>query len=440
MTQGKDILEQMFDSLMTSQQVSKDELRVYAEQQLSSTLAHAARTAPFYRKRLIGFEDQNVPFDHKRWQQVPILTRNDIKDRLDDIASNDVPPGHGELSFGGTSGTSGLSILTKRSHLVDLMQIALQNRFFANVKISRSFRLIQIKGNEGGNYPEGQMVEEPWLPSYVCNKTPAPVLSLGQPVNLEDQLEFINRQGRCYLNTQPSNFAGLALLMKERATEYPKIDIASVLTLGELVQPYHRELAKDVFNCNIIDQYSATEVGSIASQCAHGNLHVNSETLKVETLRDDDSCCDENEEGRIIITSTINWAMLLIRYDIGDRGSLSTNCSCGSSLPTLKLTVGRERNLFKFSDGTTVLGLVSLAKYHEFFPARQWQLAQTGNEEITLRYTSDQPESAHNFEMLTRNLRRHFNRPQMQLKFERNESMKLSATGKLQEAVREIAE
>ncbi len=249
---------------------------------------------------------------------------------------------------------------------------------------------------------------------------------------LKKQLEFLNRQGRCYLNTQPSNLAGLALHLQHNKADFPDIDVAGVLTIGELVQPYHQKLAKEQFSCSIMDQYSAAEAGNIATQCSHGNLHVNAEALYVETLREDGTVCEAGEEGRIVLTSTVNWAMMLIRYDIGDRGTLSTGCSCGSALPVLKLTVGRQRNLFKFSDGTSVLGLLSPARYHDIFPVRQWQLAQTADEEITVRYTSDQPDEAHDQPALASKLRAYFNRPQLCIKFDRRQKLELTETGKLQ--------
>ena len=431
--------KRMFESLMTSQALSPEALRSHAEQQLQNTLAHAARTAPFFRQRLSDFADNASAFDLERFRNIPLLTRDDLKDDLRDIASQDMPKGHGEHSFGGTSGTSGMPILVKRTRLVGLMQTALQNRFFANMKLDRSHKMVLIKGDTMGDYPDGETTDAPWLPKYISNSPYAPVISLRQPVDLIRQLEFLNRQGRCYLTTQPSNLAGLAVQLQQNRENFPDIDVAGILTIGELVQPYHRKLAKEQFFCPIMDQYTAAEAGNIATQCSHGNLHVNVEALHVETLRDDGTVSDPGEEGRIIVTSTINWATMLIRYDIGDRGVLSQKCSCGSALPVLKLTVGRQRNLFKFSDGTSVLGLLSPAQYHDIFPIRQWQLAQTAEEEITIRYTSDHPEDAHDRTRLAAALKDYFNRPQLSIRFDRRDRLELTETGKLQEAVREYS-
>lgn len=436
MEQRQNVSEQMFNSLLESETLPEDDLKSYCLEQRLQTLIHAANTAPFYADRLKSFRSGPSKIDPIAWDKIPLLTRPDIQNNLDDIASNNVPKGHGKHLFRGTSGTSGMSILVKSTLLVALMQGALQNRFYSRLKLDGNRKLVLIKGDHKGEYPDGLTSTNPWQVAFIKSDNTAPSVQLRQPVALDKQLDFLNRQGPCYLNTQPSNLNGLALEYLSQPNKYPNIDIAGIICLGELVQPYHKELTKDAFGCEIMDIYSATEVGNIAHPCTAGNLHVNSEALYVETVRDDGTLCDEHETGWIVITSTINWAMMLIRYNIGDQGALSTGCSCGSSLPVLKLTVGRERNLFRFSDGSSVLGLVSLAKYHEFFPAQQWQIAQTGPEELTIRFVSNSSDSDLDFSRISRELKEYFKRP-LTIKFSRQEAMSLTASGKLQEAVRE---
>ncbi len=436
MESPKSVSEIMYRSLMDSEKLPHEDLKVYCDGQRLSTLIHAANTTSFYKDRLQKFKDNPSKITLDIWNDIPVLTRADIQNNFDEILSVDIPKGHGQSIFGGTSGTSGMSILVKSTLLVGLMQGALQNRFFARMKFDGTRKLVSIIGDQVGEYPDGHTSSTTWISDFVFPTASGHQIRLRQPVALEKQLEFLNRQGPCYLNTQPSNLGGLGLEMLTHGEHFPNIDIAGVLCLGELLQPSHRKLAQSAFGCDAIDHYSASEVGSIAMPCADGHLHINSEALYVETLRDDGTPCTEHETGRIVITSTINWAMLLIRYDIGDRGALSNGCSCGSSLPVLKLTVGRERNLFKFSDGTSVLGLVSLAKYHEFFPAQQWQIAQTGPEELTVRFVSQTPNEHLDFDRLRTELQTYFNRP-LTIEFSRQKKMVLTASGKLQEAVRE---
>jgi phenylacetate-CoA ligase len=47
-------------------------------------------------------------------------------------------------------------------------------------------------------------------------------------------------------------------------------------------------------------------------------------------------------EGDIVVTSLVNVAMPMVRFQIGDRGVLSgESCSCGVALPRLGLVTGR---------------------------------------------------------------------------------------------------
>ncbi|MEM9330715.1 MAG: hypothetical protein AAGA53_05275 [Pseudomonadota bacterium] len=435
MEKKHNISEHLFRSLLASEKLSREELQANSEKQLLNTLRHAATTTKYYSKTLQPFAHLPSSIDPDAWNKIPILTRAEIKDHLDDIASNAIPAGHGNHTWGGTSGTSGLPILTKSTMLAGLMQAALQFRFYARLGLDGSKKLISIKGDQIGEYPDGETSSTPWIPQFVSGNGSAPSVQLKQPLALEKQLEFLNRQGPCYLNTQPSNLTGLAQTYQSDPDRYAQIDLAGIICLGEMVQPYHHELARVNFNCGIMDIYSAAEVGDVAHQCKAGHLHINSEILHLETLREDGSPCAEHETGRIVITPTINWAMPLIRYDIGDQGALSHGCECGISLPVLKLTVGRERNLFKFSDGTSVLGLISLTKYHEFFPVRQWQIVQDAPEALTVHFVSHSPDSELNFDKLTKTLQDYFNRP-LRISYCRQEQMSLTASGKLQEAFR----
>jgi hypothetical protein len=57
------------------------------------------------------------------------------------------------------------------------------------------------------------------------------------------------------------------------------------------------------------------------------------------------------EVGRVVITTLQNFAMPLIRYDIGDYAEVGPPCSCGRGLPVLRRILGRKRNMFILPSG-----------------------------------------------------------------------------------------
>jgi phenylacetate-CoA ligase len=99
------------------------------------------------------------------------------------------------------------------------------------------------------------------------------------------------------------------------------------------------------------------------------------------------------EIGRVVVTSLYNYAMPLIRYEIGDLAEAgSDRARCRRGLPSLRRILGRYRNLFRFRDGTTVwpqqMGL------GKFIAHKQFQVVQTNHDHIEIRYVpapTDQP-------------------------------------------------
>ena len=95
----------------------------------------------------------------------------------------------------------------------------------------------------------------------------------------------------------------------------------------------------------IADGYSATEIGPIALQCPlHTHYHVQSETVLVEILDEQGAPCAAGQVGRVVVTPLHNFAMPLLRYDIGDYAEVGLPCDCGRTLPVLSRIVGRASN------------------------------------------------------------------------------------------------
>jgi phenylacetate-CoA ligase len=77
---------------------------------------------------------------------------------------------------------------------------------------------------------------------------------------------------------------------------------------------------------------------------------------------------------------------------MGDWGALSAEpCACGRTLPQFDRIHGRSRNMFRFSDGTRVWPVLQSWKVQSLVPHRQFQVVQTGPDEIEYRYVPADP-------------------------------------------------
>jgi phenylacetate-CoA ligase len=102
----------------------------------------------------------------------------------------------------------------------------------------------------------------------------------------------------------------------ERGINLP--GLKQLRTFGEVLSDETRELCQRAWQVGIADLYSSEEAGSIAVQCEHGAYHLQSENLLVEIIDDHGAACLPGEIGRVLITTLHNFAMPLIRYEIGD--------------------------------------------------------------------------------------------------------------------------
>jgi phenylacetate-CoA ligase len=135
-----------------------------------------------------------------------------------------------------------------------------------------------------------------------------------------------------------------------------------------------------------VDIYSAQEVGYIALQCPRfEHYHVQAENLLVEILDEQDNSCEPGQIGRVIVSSLHNFAMPLIRYDIGDYAEAGAQCACGRRLPVLKRILGRVRNMLTLPDGRRRWPSFPSSAWSHVAPITQLQMVQKSRDAILLR-------------------------------------------------------
>jgi phenylacetate-CoA ligase len=182
----------------------------------------------------------------------------------------------------------------------------------------------------------------------------------------------------------------LAIAARKRGSA---LKFKKLLSFSTVVDADTRELCRSVFDAEIADTYGAQETGHIAAQCPDcGEYHVSGETILLEVLRDDGSTASSGESGRVVVTPLYNYAMPLVRYELGDLAEVGSAIpSCTRRLPTLRRILGRQRNFFRFRDGTKLYPNVSSFQLDQFVAVKQWQIVQTDFEHVEIRYVAELP-------------------------------------------------
>lgn len=133
---------------------------------------------------------------------------------------------------------------------------------------------------------------------------------------------------------------------------------------GEMLDDRTERMIQDTFHVQTSNVYATKEIGPIGVSCGDGNLHIFSENVELQVIRDGKPVLDE--EGDIYVTSLQNKAMPLVRMKTGDRGVLmSASCMCGQKSLALQLTGGRECSFVITPSGRRISALMlrSLAEY-----------------------------------------------------------------------------
>jgi phenylacetate-CoA ligase len=101
-----------------------------------------------------------------------------------------------------------------------------------------------------------------------------------------------------------------------------------------------------IFSSPIASSYGSTEAGYVFMECAHGRLHQNSDSCRVDLVPL--SGLEKQAVGRILVTTFGNRWFPLLRFEIGDLARISPDpCPCGRNFGmTLASIEGRLISLF----------------------------------------------------------------------------------------------
>ncbi len=168
----------------------------------------------------------------------------------------------------------------------------------------------------------------------------------------------------------------------------------AIISTGETLTRHRREIIENAFGSKVYNFYGAREAPSIAGECKKGSLHIFSFVNLVEVLSEEGNPTSVGENGRIIITPLHNYAMPLIRYEIGDTGVARLGeCACGSILPIMRDLTGRLTEFVVRRDGTLLSGefFEGIFRVEEW--VREFQVIQEDYDKLRILVTPKEGEN-----------------------------------------------
>jgi len=365
--------------LEQSQWWSRDELEHHQLQQLQLLLRHAYATVPFWRERLAACRyEPNAAVTPQWLATLPVLTRREVQDRADALTSRAVPATHGGTGQSRTSGSTGVPIVFSYTGVTQIFWrgFTLRDHLWHGRDMDGRLAVIRSK------------VDRAILPGWGDATDAAFATGSSAVLNIEtdigSQLRWLCEHDPDYLLTHPSNLH--ALVQHSAHLGVKPGALKQARTFGETLPDDLRALCRDVWRVPLTDVYSAEETGYIALQCPqHEHYHVQSEGVLVEIVDESGQPCVAGAIGRVLVTTLHNFAMPLIRYDLGDYAQAGADCACGRGLPVLRRVMGRRRNLVTFPDGRRHWPSLPSGRWTAVAPVQQYQLVQHTLHEIEAR-------------------------------------------------------
>jgi phenylacetate-CoA ligase len=158
--------------------------------------------------------------------------------------------------------------------------------------------------------------------------------------------------------------------------------LLGVFSTAEVLYDWQRELMEQAFQCKVFNQYGSREIPNIACECRHGNQHIFTDMVYLESLNID-------HEDRLIITSLTNRVMPFIRYEIGDSGRLKQgDCACGSPFPMMEMGLCRSNDIIKTRSGKSIYPSYFIHLLDGLADIKQYQFIQSEPDKITLNLVS----------------------------------------------------
>ncbi len=255
---------------------------------------------------------------------------------------------------------------------------------------------------------------------------------------LKDMLEVYKSTPFDYINGYTSSIVLFAKYLKENDLILKDIcpTLKVCIVTSEMLFEADKMLLEKQLGVAVVNEYGFAEAGVLAFTNLEGEWEVDSKTLFVEILDENDIPVPLGAEGKIVITSLHNKAHPFIRYEIGDYGALSEKSTLKK--PILKKLLGRTNDFALLPSGKKAAGMTFyvIAKkiMEESGNIKEFKVIQTKTDTFEINYVSDTPLTNEKINSITKTFEQ-FLESGIQFNFNRKEHLDRTTSGKLKQFI-----
>jgi phenylacetate-CoA ligase len=403
--------------------LSAKDQEAYIEQKKEEIVAFHLENNPFYRE-LVGDKGFN------NWDELPILNKKNLQKPLLQRLSD----GYTLKSIyrNKTSGSSGDPFVFAKDKYCHALTWASNIYRFGwyglDFNTSYQARFYGIPLDFIGNKKER-------FKDFLSNRFRFQIFDLSDAV-LEKFLTHFRNKKFDYINGYTSSIVLFAKFLQRKNIVLTTVcpTLKACMVTSEMLFEDDKVLLEKQLGVPIINEYGASELDLIAFQNPEGEWQVNSETLFVEILDENNSILPYGQEGRIVITSLFNKAHPFIRYDIGDIGVLDEKSTLQK--PILKKLIGRTNDVAVLPSGKKAPGLsfyyITKSIIEDDGNVKEFVIKQTQTDTFEIKYVSETELSLIQIEKIEQTIILYLE-PKLKFIFIRKPRLKRNKRGKLKQ-------
>lgn len=367
--------------LKATQDLSESQLYEMQKDKLEKLLLECVRKVPAY-KSYSYLEDQIKEDPFEALKTIPILRKNDFRNDSESYINESVDKSALIPNISG--GSTGQPVRFYMDRKTVEYYEAARWRGLSWSGITPGSRSVMIWGNPielDSMKQKKYAFRERWLKNRII----IPAYSLES----ESILDYIKK----IESFKPEYFYGYASALDAFATLMLKNNLKlsftpkAVVSTAETLHSFQRKNIEKAFACNVINEYGARDAGILAFQCKSGSMHISAENAILEVV--DPLTFKPLAKGRsgvVLVTDMNNLSMPRLRYELGDRVTLSDKkCTCGINLPILENIDGREDDMFITPDGKFVHGHLFSHAARPISSIKNFQIVQKSPDSAELK-------------------------------------------------------
>lgn len=326
------------------QQKNEIEFEAYINAKKREIVSYHLQHNPFYKSLAKNVNPED-------WTTIPIMTKQNLQKPLKELLSDNFTKS--KVYIDKTSGASGKPFIFAKDKFCHALTWAIIIDHFSwyGVNFNRS-KQARFYGIPKGTI--GYIKEK--IKDFISCRTRFNIFDLSDKA-FDYWVNIFKKNQFWYMNGYTSPMVQFAKYLNHKNIVLKEIcpTLNVCIVTSEMLFDDDKILLEKQYGVPVINEYGASELDLIAFQNQKGEWQVNSETLFVEILDNNNNVLPYGEEGKIVITSLYNKAEPFIRYEIGDIGVLSKESTIQK--PILEKLIGRTNDIAILPSGKKAAGL-----------------------------------------------------------------------------------